>query len=324
MRADRLMELLLILQKGGKWTARELARELEVSQRTVLRDLDALGRMGIPVVADRGRHGGWYLLDSFRKTLLTLNQDEVASLFFNMPEKLLKDLGLERTYRMARRKLSSALPDRTESQVLRWWERIHLDTEPWKGGNSENEWMEPILRAVLEERKLWLGYERLDGKQSERIVEPLGLVAKGAVWYLVANTAEGIKSFKLNRIQSARMLAETFDRPEGFDLAEWWNASKARFVARLPEYIVRVRLTPHALRRIRFSDRFVRVLSVEDPDEMGWIAATLRFDTRQEAAEWSLGMHREVLVVEPEDLRETVRELAKAVVNMYGDDSGDI
>ncbi|SEM89527.1 helix-turn-helix transcriptional regulator [Lihuaxuella thermophila] len=319
MRADRLMSILLILQRKGKVTTRELAEELEASPRTILRDLNALSGMGIPVVADRGKNGGWRLLDHYRKTLLTLNKEEIASLFLSFPDRYLKDLGLNRSYHTARQKLFPSLPLAAERRAQKFWERIHIDTEPWKksGGKKELD-LEPMVRAVFEERKVTMEYERADGLKSKRMVEPLGLVARGNQWYLVAQNEEGIiKSYKTGRIRSITVLEESFRRPPGFDLAAHWRTSKEQFVTKLPEYLVKAELTPQTLKRIRFSDRFVRVLDAGEPGPDGWISATLRFDTEQEAMECILGYNCQIRVLSPEKLKRKVVDLARSVVELY-------
>ncbi|SFJ18911.1 Predicted DNA-binding transcriptional regulator YafY, contains an HTH and WYL domains [Thermoflavimicrobium dichotomicum] len=228
MRADRLMSILLILQKKGKVTTKELARELEVSSRTILRDLDALSGMGIPVVAERGKNGGWRLLDEYRQTLFALKKEEIASLFLAIPESLLKDLGIDQPFQAARQKLFSSLPSMVEPHAQKFWKRIYIDVEPWKETKEKSDWMEPILRAVWEERKLRIDYERADGQRKEQAIEPLGLVARGNKWYLVAvNEENEIRSYKVNRICSAVVLEEKFVRPEGFDLSSYWKEAKA-------------------------------------------------------------------------------------------------
>lgn len=132
MRGDRLLALLLLLQRRGKVTTRELAEELEVSSRTVLRDLNALSALGIPVVADRGKNGGWRLLDEYRKTLLTLTAEEIASLFLPFPESLLRDLGIDRPFRIARQKLFPHLPSPAEPRAQKLWDR-----NPHRSGTLE-------------------------------------------------------------------------------------------------------------------------------------------------------------------------------------------
>jgi predicted DNA-binding transcriptional regulator YafY len=321
MRADRLLSILLILQRKEKVTTKELARELEVSSRTILRDLDALSAMGIPVVAERGKNGGWRLLDEYRKTLLALKKEEIASLFLPLPETLLKDLGIDQPFFAARQKLFSHLPSIVEPQAQKLWKRIHIDLEPWKEASQKTEWMEPVLQAVWEERKLRMDYERADGKRHVRTVRPLGLVARGNQWYLVAANEENeIRSYKINRIRSAEILKERFARPEGFEISSYWKQAKARFVANLPRYMVQAELSPQSFQRIRFTGRFVRVLKAEEPDAKGWIPATLQFDTEQEAAETILGFHNQIRVLSPRSLRGKIREMAETVLELYGKD----
>ncbi|RAL26087.1 helix-turn-helix transcriptional regulator [Thermoflavimicrobium daqui] len=318
MRADRLMLILLILQQKGKTTTQELAQELEVSSRTILRDMDVLSGMGIPVIAERGKNGGWRLLDEYRKTLLTLKKEEMASLFLSFPEALLKDLRIDKPFQIARQKLFSALPSMVEPLVQKFWERIYIDTEPWKESNKRNDWIEPILLAVWEENQLQITYERADGQKKERVIKPLGLVARGNQWYLVAiNEDNQIRSFKLNRVRSVTILDKRFERPIGFNMTTYWKQTKSEFVANLPRYIVQVELSPYTFQRIKWTDRFVRILDAGPPLSTGWIPATLRFDTEQEAAETILGFHSQVKVLSPTSLREKVKEMARAVLDFY-------
>ena len=210
-------------------------------------------------------------------------------------------MGIDRPFQIARQKSFPHLPSLVEAQAQKLWDRIHIDLEPWKEKIEKTDWMGPVLQAVWEERKLRIDYERADGKRKVRTINPLGLVARGRGWYLVAANEEGeIRSYRLNRIRFAELLQERFARPVGFEIADYWKRSKARFVANLPEYTVRAELSPEALRRIRFSGRFVRLLEADKPDARGWIPATLRFDTEQEAAETLLGFHTQIRVLSPD------------------------
>jgi predicted DNA-binding transcriptional regulator YafY len=205
-----------------------------------------------------------------------------------------------------------------EPLVQKFWERIYIDTEPWKESNKRNDWIEPILLAVWEENQLQITYERADGQKKERVIKPLGLVARGNQWYLVAiNEDNQIRSFKLNRVRSVTILDKRFERPIGFNMTTYWKQTKSEFVANLPRYIVQVELSPYTFQRIKWTDRFVRILDAGPPLSTGWIPATLRFDTEQEAAETILGFHSQVKVLSPTSLREKVKEMARAVLDFY-------
>src|SRR5437660_3968129 len=186
MRADRLLSILLHLQVHRRITACELAKRLEVSERTIYRDMDALSAAGIPVVAERGTGGGWALLEEYKTNLTGLNEAEIQTLFLTQPARLLTDLGLRQTSEAALIKLLASLPaiSRRGAEYIR--QRIYVDVTGWHH-TEENIAALPILQeAIWRERELQLTYQRNDGKLVERLAAPLGLVAKGTVWYLVA------------------------------------------------------------------------------------------------------------------------------------------
>lgn len=190
MRADRLMNIMILLQNRGKMTAKELANELEVSDRTILRDMDALSNAGIPIVSDRGKEGGWRLLDNFRSKLSGLNIDDIKSLFLFPSGKLLEDLGLNIQALDTRQKLLAAIPGTFRDEAQAIWERIHIDSSTWRQSKEKVHALKTVQQAVWESKKLKILYEQADGEQKERLIEPLGLVAKGNRWYLVASRNE--------------------------------------------------------------------------------------------------------------------------------------
>src|SRR5215831_19484567 len=186
MRADRLLSILLLLQVHRRITAGELARRLEVSERTIHRDMEALSTAGISVVADRGVGGGWSLLDEYRTNLTGLNRAEIRALFLGGPGRLLADLGLEKASDAALIKLLAALPsaNRSDAEYIR--QRIHIDISGWHRPDESIPFLPVLQEAIWRDRKLAMTYGRGGGCDPvDRLVDPLGLVAKGSVWYLV-------------------------------------------------------------------------------------------------------------------------------------------
>src|SRR5438128_12227933 len=187
MRADRLLSVLLLLQVHRRLTARELAKRLEVSERTIHRDMEALSAAGFPVFAERGSGGGWMLVEGYRTNLTGLNAVEVQALFVTKPLRLLADLGLDKASDAALIKLSAALPSAHRPGAENARQRIHIDVTGWNRPDEAARFLPLLQEAVWQERRLRFTYQRGGGCDAvQRVADPLGLVAKGSIWYLVA------------------------------------------------------------------------------------------------------------------------------------------
>jgi predicted DNA-binding transcriptional regulator YafY len=320
MRADRLISILLLLQIHQRLTARALAERLEVSERTILRDMEALSGAGIPVFAERGTGGGWSLVENYRTNLTGLNNAEVQALFLTRPPRLLADLGLEKAADGALIKLLAAIPAAARQNAEQVSQRIYVDVSSWKRAEEPVPFLPVIQEAVWQERKLRFTYQRGAECGVERIVEPLGLVAKGSVWYLLANVEGGIRNYRVSRVQSAELLDESFARPAGFDLAATWQQSNVEFKAKFQRYPVTVRVPPEALWRLQFAGRFSNVEQIGEPEADGWLTVKMNFQVAENACENLIGLGAQVEVVEPVELREKIVELAKSVLAFYGAD----
>lgn len=319
MRADRLISILLLLQNNERMTTRELAKDLEVTERTIHRDMEALSAAGIPVLAERGKFGGWRLLEKYRTNLTGLKADEIKTLLLSPSFQHLVDLGFSEDWKEARQKLLAAIPAPLKDDVKDISNRIHIDTSTWRQTPREMKSFGIIQQAVWEEKKLQIQYEKADKQTSDRIVEPLGLVAKGNTWYLIAAYDEKIKNYRVSRIVDAELINEKFSRPSDFDLADYWQESKQTFISSLPKFVVEVEMSPSIIQRIKFTGRFVQVINMDNPKVNGWFAASLCFDTEQEAREYILGFGDQIKIVSPVSLRKSVRGMAEGVVNLYSE-----
>jgi predicted DNA-binding transcriptional regulator YafY len=318
MRADRLFSIVLLLQAHRLLTARALAERLEVSERTIHRDMEALSGAGIPVVAERGAGGGWSLLGEYRTNLTGLNEAEIQSLFVTRPPRLLADLNLEKAAEGASLKLLAALPTVYRRGAEQARQRIHIDVSGWQRTEEAVPLLHVIQEAVWQERRLRMVYGQEECGAAERLVDPLGLVAKGSVWYLVAAVEGGeVRSYRVSRVRRAELTDEPCARPEGFDLAKFWEQSAARFRASLPSYRAVVRVRREVVARLPFAGRFARVEQTGEPDAEGWVPVTLRFDVEEMACEYALGFGTQLEVLEPASLREKVIRAAKNVVAFY-------
>lgn len=317
MRVDRLLVILSLLQIHRRVTARNLAERLEVSPRTIHRDMEALSMAGVPLYAQRGAGGGWLLPDDYQIDPAVLTGAEVRALFFGQPARLLADLGLDRASEAAAVKLLAAIPRAQRAVAEQVRGRIHLDVAGWRRYEEAVPQLPRVQEAIWTDRKLHMAYRRGDGGLTERVVDPLGLVASGSVWYLVAGTEEGVRTYRVSRIEAAEMLDEAGIRPPDFDLAAAWEAAKASFAEQLPRYYAIVRVDAAIMPRLRRIWRYARIEDESDPDADGFITLAVRFQFEEEACEYVLALGPRVEVVEPPALRQRVTATARAVVARY-------
>ncbi|HEV7902881.1 MAG TPA: YafY family protein [Pyrinomonadaceae bacterium] len=324
MRADRLFSIVLLLQSHRQLTSRDLAGRLEVSARTIHRDMEALSGAGVPVVAERGTGGGWSLMGEYRTNLTGLNEAEIQSLFVSKPSRLLADLNLEKAAEGAFLKLLAALPSVYRRGAEHARQRIYVDVTGWNRAEEAVPLLHALQEAVWQERRVRMVYGRGECDAAlERTVDPLGLVAKGSVWYFVAGTDGGaeVRSYRVSRVQGVEILDEQSVRPADFDLAAFWENSSAQFRAHLPEYRARVRVRREIVARMPYAGRFARIERVGEPDAAGWVEVALRFDVEEMACEYALGFGTQLEVLEPLALRARVLAAAQNVVAFYTRDA---
>ncbi len=323
MRADRLLSILLLLQVHHRMTTRELAKRLEVSERTIHRDMEALGTAGVPVTAERGIGGGWSLLEEYQTKLTGLTEAEIQALFLATPTRLLADLGLHQASEAALIKLLAAIPSlsRRDAEYVR--QRIHVDTAGWHHSEEAVPALPTLQEAIWQERKLLFTYQRGDDTTVERLVDPLGLVAKGSAWYLIAAVEDEIRTYRVSRVQSARVTDQPCVRPQDFDLAAYWAQSSTHFVANLPRYPVTVRIAPEVLEQVYHAGRYARIDHVEPPGADGWIMLRLLFENEDAACGYILSFGTQVEILDPQSLREKVIRLAESVAAFYRGDQQD-
>ncbi len=317
MRADRLLSILLLLQTHQRMTAGELARRLEVSERTIYRDMDSLSAAGVPVYMERGVGGGCVLPEGYRINLTGLSETEIQSLFLATPARLLADLGLRQAAEGALIKLLAALPSvsRRDAEYAR--QRIHVDSAGWHRAGDVVASLPTLQEAIWRERTVRFTYQRSDGATAERLADPLGLVAKGRVWYLVAATDGDIRTYRVSRVRDACMTNAPCMRPDGFDLAAYWEQSSADFVAALPRYPVTVRVPMGLLPRIKSTLPPGRIEHTDEPDTDGRITLRVRFDILEEAAGYAFRFGTQLEVLEPAALRDWLARAAASIVAFY-------
>ena len=318
MRADRLLSIVLLLQAHHQLTSRDLAERLEVSERTIHRDMEALSGAGIPVTAARGLGGGWSLLGEYRTTLTGLNEAEIQSLFVTKPAKLLADLQLEKAADGALLKLLASVPSTFREGAERARQRIYIDVSGWSKREEAVPFLPVLQEALWLERKLKISYERGENSELvERIIGPLGLVAKGSVWYLVGNVDGYVRTYRVSRISQAEVLEEQSPIPSDFNLAEYWENSSSTFKSSRPKYLATFWVAPETSLRLTFAGRFTRVNETGETDARGWKKFKVGFDVEEMACEYALSFGPSLEVIEPLTLREKVVAMAKATLDFY-------
>jgi predicted DNA-binding transcriptional regulator YafY len=305
MRADRLLSILLLLQVHAKLTARELAKRLGVSERTIYRDMDALSAAGVPVYGTRGGEGGWSLLEDYKTTLTGLNASEIEALFVRKPPRLLADLGLDKAAEAALIKLLATLPDAQRQNAEAMRQRIHIDGAGWRQAEEKTPFLRTLREAVWSDRKIMLSYQRIDGVV-ERLADPLGLAAKGRAWYLVAAVDGDLRTYRVSRIQSVQITNQPCVRPPGFDLASYWEQNTAEFIASVPRYPIMLRADAEAIARMPTARGWGRLEKIEPVDDTGWAVVQVTCELIEDACEYVLGFGAHVEVLEPAELRERV------------------
>ena len=320
MKSDRLLAILLLLQARGRMSARELAGELEVTERTIYRDLSALSTAGVPVYAERGRNGGCALLAGYRTDLSGLTATEARALFTFGGRG--SPAGEEADLRQALRKLLTALPasQRPAAEAAR--DRTVVDARGWHQGEETTPALDEIREAVWQTRRLRLTYRGSDDPGGrEYTADPYGLLVKAGRWYLIAGVDREPRVFRVSRVDSARMLDEKADRPAGLNLERLWRELRERFEERGPGTTVRLRVRQReAARLTRIIGRQLTVPAPDPlprPDEDGWVHLDLRFVALGAARATLAGFGGDVEVLGPARLRCDLVALARELLARY-------
>lgn len=318
MRADRLLSLVLLLRHGGRMTAAQLARELEVSPRTVLRDVEALSAAGIPVYAERGRGGGFALLPGFTTDLTGLTHDEALALLTAQSRATPDALGLGAAFAAAVRKVVAGMPESARRTAIDAAHRVLVDQE-WRGEREPDVHLAAVRRAVFAGRRVRLRYRPREGATRDeparwRTVDPVGLVEAGGHWYLLATRDGTERTYRLSRVEEVQELDEAAAREPGADLAQIWQRQRTAFGASRASLTATVRVRADR----RSSLRAVALdVTADRADGEGWLQVEVAFGDalHGERVLWMLGA--DVVVLAPAPLRAAVAARAAAVAALY-------
>lgn len=319
MRASRLLSILILLQMRGRLSAEALAEEFEVSVRTIYRDVDQLSAAGVPIYAERGRAGGFQLHDGYRTKLTGFTSQEADALLLSGVGAAAQDLGLGPDLAAAQLKLLASLPPESGASAERVSARFHLDPINWYTRADASDVLKPLAAAVWNERRVRVRYESWKNTV-ERTLDPLGLVLKGGVWYLVANVKAAPRTYRVSNIQSLETLETGFARPRRFNLARYWGEWSKDFEARLLKERATIEISPAGRRLLRdVSTAAYEALMSENKTckPEGWVRAEIPIESIDLAKRQLLSLGAEVKVVEPPALRVAIANEARAVAAHY-------
>jgi predicted DNA-binding transcriptional regulator YafY len=320
MRASRLLSILILLQMRGRLSAEALAQEFEVSVRTIYRDIDQLSAAGVPVYAERGRAGGFQLLDGYRTRLTGFTPAEADALLLAGVGGAASDLGIGAEAAAAQLKLLASLPPDSGASAQRVASRFHLDPINWYSRAESIDILPALASAVWSEKRIRIRYESWTDLVT-RDVDPLGLVLKAGIWYLVAGVKRQPRTYRVSNIRELEILGAAGKRPARFDLGRYWTTWAKEFEARLMKERAVVKLSPAGLRGLRGVNEAAAEVARESgqpckPD--GWIKADIPIESISHATGQMLRLGADVEVLKPQALREAVAREARKVAELYG------
>ncbi len=310
-----MVAIVLLLQAHRQLTVPQLAARLEVSERTVRRDLDALLQTGIPIYSSRGRGGGWSLVDRHRINLSTLTHEEAQALFLVAGQKMLAGLGIDRGVTSALRKLLAVLPEATRSEVTKMQQGVYLDPTRWGQRQVEAPITLTSLRdAILDGRQVELSYAKPGHSATRRQVHPHGLIRKNGAWYLLAGTPKGLRTFRASRIETVEALSEAVDRPADFDLVRAWEDVN-RDMQNWPTLTVTIEVQPDAVSAVQaaLGPNNLTLIRRDEPAQF-----TVPFASVDIAVTDLLLLGNQVRVVDPPAVQRALARIGADLVDTYG------
>jgi predicted DNA-binding transcriptional regulator YafY len=315
MRADRLLSLMLLLQKNGKMTSRALADELGVSQRTIWRDVEALSLAGVPIYAEGGHGGGIALDEGYRTSLTGLKESEALTLFVSSNAKLLNDVGLGEAAERSLLKLLAALPSAHQPAVAHMRQRLLIDPDWWWQDDNPLPFWEALQHAVYTDHQVEAVYETYHGDVIQRILEPYSLIAKSSVWYLVAHHGEGeFRTYRVSRFRKIIPLDVPFQRREDFDLPTYWETHQRLYPQNFTAYAFTLRMHKD---KLPFVNGLVPGRYQIKPGEEHWLVVQFYLESIEMAKMLVFGLGAQASVIEPEALRQAVVNAAYILIEQH-------
>ena len=321
MRADRLLSLMLLLQSKGHLSAQDLAERLEVSERTIYRDVEALSFAGVPVYTRPGTNGGVFLDENYRISLTGLAKSEIQALFISGVASPLADLGLEKTVEDVLLKLFVALPSVHRREVERARQRLYIDPAYWFQLAEPMPHFSLLQQAVWEDRQIEFDYRHQDGEWAKRSVDAYGLVAKGHIWYLIGKPKDGhIRTYRVVRMRDLALTDTIFERNPNFDLAAYWQESSRTFEQEIRDSLTPCIATLQVKQEVLWYfenlmlGKYERLPTVNETE---WTTLRVWFSSLDDAKMRILGLGAEVQVAQPQELLDLIVKTARAIVVLY-------
>ena len=319
MRASRLLSILIVLQTRGRLSSVALARELEVSERTIYRYVDELSAAGVPIFAERGRNGGFALLDGYRTEVTGLTSTEVDAISLIGVAQAAKDLGLGEEAAAARQKIFASLPKEKGSIADRIAARFHVDAVPWYSHHTPPTALRPIASAVWADKQVRMTYQSWQ-RVVVRTISPLGIVMKAGAWYVVGAIGKEVRTYRVDSIRDFEITTKAASRPRTFDLARYWDQAAKEFESRLRSETARVRLSPRGMEILRALNPTAAALVVTQkimPSKDGWVETDITVEQLPGAVNEVLRFGAELEVLEPVELRTAVATEAKRISRLH-------
>lgn len=320
MRADRLISILLLLQSSPKLTASQLSKKLEVSIRTIYRDIDALSSIGVPIYADKGVNGGIRLLGDYKTSLTGINKNELLSLLIPTSDKILADLGIENLKYQTMLKILGNSSSNAVQELENIQNYIYIDMLPWNDTNSKvNTDILTILQsAIWNTEELLIKYKKIVELKEIEIkevkVQPLGLVCKRSIWYLVAIDSEIIKTYKTSNIEDVFILDESFIRPENFNLKDYWIQSTLNFKTLIPKYNFTFKVNPIILSQVK-ERPFIFIKETTTKED--FIYLKIDFESLWQGIEFAFNYGKNIEIIEPDEAIHEIKKKALQVIELY-------
>ena len=317
MKADRLISILMLLKVHKQLTAKDLAKRLEVSVRTIYRDIESLSSIGIPIFTDRGTNGGIKLLGDYQTSLSGINKDELYSLFIPTGDKVLDDLGIEKLKDSTMIKLLGDSSTYQINEIKNIQNYIFIDMYTW-GENPQK--VDTAILSTLKEgiwnnKVLNIAYRKIN-ETKDVILNPLGLVCKRGIWYLIGENTEAIKTYKVSNIESALLTDILFDRPKDFNLEKHWKSSTINFKSSIPKHTFTFKVNPSIVNHIK-ARQFISISNIVVEDDN--IYMDIDFDSIFQGIEFAFGYGKDIEIIYPIDARTEIKKKSSEITKLYSD-----
>lgn len=315
MKADRLISILMLLKVHKQLTAKDLAKRLEVSVRTIYRDIESLSSLGIPIFTDRGTNGGIKLLGDYQTSLSGLNKDELYSLFIPTGDKVLDDLGIGKLKDSTMIKLLGDSSIYQINEIKNIQNYIFIDMYTW-GENPLK--VDTAILSILKEgiwnsKVLNIAYKKINETKNV-LLNPLGLVCKRGIWYLIGENNDIIKTYKVSNIESALLTDILFDRPKDFNLEKYWKSSTSNFKSSIPKHTFTFKVNPSIVNHIK-SRQFISISNIVVEDDN--IYMDIDFDAVFQGIEFAFGYGKDIEIIYPIDARIEIKKRSSEIIKLY-------